>query len=829
MGCRYRIGLLCAGFLMLSPLMAAEAPVTLQWEIVRHQRDPASGSARTQALLTLTNHGEPLASDGWALYFNCASELRLGELPGHLVAEHAGGTLFRIRPSEGFHGLATNAALDIAIEHPDVVVKDTRAPTGPYLVFDRAANDGLAIHDYRVLSPVRDEQEPPARGPHAFRETAQDRYQANRRILVLPEDAYPPVLPTPQQVHRFDGRLRIDAQPRVEADSTLAPERQLVTTLFARRARYAPGGRAVRVSLRVDPRLPSDSSEAYALDCNPSIGIRIIGKSVAGVARGVASLQQLISEQDGVVTVPSLSIKDAPRFAYRGLHVDVARNFQPKEVVFHLLDLMARHKLNTLHLHLTDDEGWRLEVPGLPELTEVGARRGHHSDPLAMLPPAHGSGPDPADAHGSGYYTAADYVAILRHAADLRITVVPEIEMPGHARAAVKAMEARYRRFRATDPVSAEAYLLSDPADHSRYVSAQGFTDNVLNPALPSTYRFIDTVIEHVAALHREAGLPLTLLHVGGDELPRGAWNESPAIRQWMADAQLMNRQAVWDQFYARVAQMVESRGITVAGWEEIGARRSVDGKALEPNPIFVSHHFHTYVWNDLEGAEDLGLRLANAGYPTVLAPVTAYYFDMVHNQNPEEPGATWAPPLGLESSFDFDPEDYPQHLQGDRADRVTLTTTGAAHILGLQGTLWSETMREPERIEYLLLPRMLGLAERAWASRPAWADEHDDSRLAYTAAWSIFMNQVAKVALPALDADRAAAYRIPAPGLDVVDRTVLINHEYPGFVLRYTVDGREPSLSSPRVEGPLAYQPMLQVVAFDRSGRHGHIARITP
>ena len=145
---------------------------------------------------------------------------------------------------------------------------------------------------------------------------------------------------------------------------------------------------------------------------------------LAGVARGVASLAQLLHVEAAGHVIPMIAIHDEPRFAYRGLHMDVARNFQSREVVFHVLDLMARHKLNTLHLHLTDDEGWRLEIKDLPELTEVGARRGHHSDPLAMLPPAHGSGPDPSDLHGSGYYTAEDYIAILRYAAARRITEI---------------------------------------------------------------------------------------------------------------------------------------------------------------------------------------------------------------------------------------------------------------------------------------------------------------------------------------------------------------------------------------------------------------------
>ena len=168
------------------------------------------------------------------------------------------------------------------------------------------------------------------------------------------------------------------------------------------------------------------------------------------------------------LTFRALRIVDAPRFGYRGLMLDVARNFQPKATVLRTLDLMAQYKLNVLHFHLTEDEGWRLEIPSLPELTSVGARRGHTLDSSAFLPPAFSSGPEIDQPFGSGFYSRADYVEILKHAAARHIEVVPELEMPGHARAAIKAMEARARRLtQAGDAEGAGRYLLSDPEDRS--------------------------------------------------------------------------------------------------------------------------------------------------------------------------------------------------------------------------------------------------------------------------------------------------------------------------------------------------------------------------
>ena len=340
-----------------------------------------------------------------------------------------------------------------------------------------------------------------------------------------------------------------------------------------------------------------------------------------------------------------MHIIDAPRFEYRGFQLDVARNFQPKEAVFRLLDLMARYKLNKFHFHLTDDEGWRLEIPGLPELTRVGARRGHTLDSLDHLQPAYGSGPDVNDAYGSGFYTRTDYLEILKYAKARHIEVIPEIEMPGHARAAVKAMESRFRALEKLHHPQSRRFLLSDQEDASVYRSAQLYTDHVMNPGLPSTYAFIDKVVAEVVHLHRTAGAPLRTLHVGADELPSGAWEKSPATLALMKREKLVSTTEAWDIFYTRVDQILRKRGVLASGWEELGARkvklRGAD--KLIPNPIFTQKGFTLYVWNDLDDAEDLAYRMANAGYRTILAPATHLYFDMAYNKNPDEPGVNWA------------------------------------------------------------------------------------------------------------------------------------------------------------------------------------------
>jgi hexosaminidase len=552
------------------------------------------------------------------------------------------------------------------------------------------------------------------------------------------------------------------------------------------------------------------------------------------VAYGLQTLRDLLPLPGAAdQSVPEVTIVDAPRFAYRGFMLDVSRNFHTKETVFKWLDLMARYKMNKFHFHLTEDEGWRLEIAGLPELTSIGAVRGHSAKPGVRLQPAYGSGPDPRDPGGSGYYTRADYIEILRYAAARHIEVIPELEMPGHARAAVQAMEARYHRLKAAGDKDAAKYLLNDFADRSVYKSPQLYNDHVLNPGLESSFTFVQHVVDEVVKLHREAGAPLHTIHMGGDELPNGAWEQSPASRAMMAREHLESTADLWDYFYERVDGILRKHGLYTSGWEELAARKTtLHGRnKLIPNPRFTQKGFLAWVWNNTEGAEDLAYRLANAGYDIVLAPVTKMYMDMAHNANPEEPGVNWGDYVELETPYDFIPFDYLKNAtEAARVGKDGLTDYGKRRVRGLEATLFTETVRDPARIDYLVMPRLLAVAERAWAPDPAWATEPDATKAAalHRTAWSGFVNALGQRVLPRLDLDRTGvAYRIAPPGLLLDGDKVLVNHVLPGIALRYTVDGSTPTASSRRVTGPITERGLIQVAAFDRNGRPGLVARI--
>ena len=234
--------------------------------------------------------------------------------------------------------------------------------------------------------------------------------------------------------------------------------------------------------------------------------ITVVGSDNAGVFYGLQSLLALFpADANGSVELPRVEIKDSPRFSYRGMHYDNARNFHGKDAMFKLVEQMAKYKLNTLHWHFSDDEGWRLEIPSLPELAEIGGVRCFDLSEDSCLLTQLGTGPH-KDGSGNGYLTKDDFVELLKFAAARHIKIIPEVESPGHARASIKAMEARYRKLmKAGDEVGAKAYLLSDPEDQSEYITVQNYTDNSINACMDSSYNFMEKVTYELQQMYREA------------------------------------------------------------------------------------------------------------------------------------------------------------------------------------------------------------------------------------------------------------------------------------------------------------------------------------
>ncbi len=546
-----------------------------------------------------------------------------------------------------------------------------------------------------------------------------------------------------------------------------------------------------------------------------------------------------------VIHLPNVDVADSARFGHRAFLLDVARNFQPKEEVLKVLDLMALYKLNVFHFHLTDDEGWRLQIPGLPELTRVGVRKGHAVNDDFFLHPSYGSGPAQSIA-GSGFYTREDFIEILKYAKQRYIDVVPEIESPGHARAAVAAMTARYNRLRKEGAQKeAEKYLLYHPNDTSVYRSVQGWNRNVIDPALPSTYTFLEKVVDELRAVYTEAEAPLHAVHFGGDEVPAGVWKGSPAVQELMKqNKSLQTADDLWYYFYGKLNAMLKRKGLYLYGWEEMALRKTMEGGKPKtiPNPDFANDNVHVDVWNNVigSGAEDLAYRLANAGYKAVLSPVSNYYFDLAYQKAFDEPGYYWGGYVDADKPFYFIPFDYYKNATEDiNGNKITsdyfknkerLTAKGRGNIPGIQGLLWAETLTTTAQLEYKLLPKLLSLAERAWGQSPAWAEEKDSSKAAklYQQDWSRFVNVIGKRELPRLDFYAGGfLYRIPTAGAVIRNGKLMANTQFPGTVIRYTTDGSEPTEASPAYHSPVAANGNIKLKLFAANGRSGRTVAV--
>ncbi|RMD76023.1 MAG: beta-N-acetylhexosaminidase, partial [Bacteroidetes bacterium] len=613
------------------------------------------GKPQYKAAFTLVNHGPAMLPDtGWSLWFNQGyRQLVADSTTGGVRIERPSGDWYRLSPKEGFR-LPPDSSVVVTMVGSWSITKVSDAPCGLYFTFGESR---IPVRQYQVAPFTRSEQIHRIPGDRVPIPTAALDFEQNSRLSLLAPDEVTPVLPTPVSLQRGEGEVSLEADGlEVHYQPSLAREADLLAgrleALTGQRPRLVEGGNggAGKILLAISPlQVAGKAREAYRLSANEVSGIEILGSDAAGVFYGCQTLLQLLpldawAAPMETLRVPAVLIEDAPRFGWRGMHLDASRNFHQKESVLRLLDLMAFYKLNRLHFHLTNDEGWRLEIPGLPELTEVGGRRGHTLDERDHLHPSYGSGPeaDAPDNHGTGHYTRADFIEILRYAADRHIAVVPEIVVPGHARAAIKAMEARFRKYMEQgDEAAARQYLLSEAGDTSQYLSVQGYDDNVVNVCLESTYAFLDKVVAELQQMYADAGLELHLVHTGGDEVPDGTWAGSPTCADLLAARDELQRPYdLTYHFRRRLRDLLHARGLQMAGWEEVGMLITDQGVA--PNPEFVPDSMVLFIWNSLWGQQDLGYRLANAGYPVVLCNVTNLYFDLAYDKDPDEPGLYW-------------------------------------------------------------------------------------------------------------------------------------------------------------------------------------------
>ncbi|WP_326594620.1 beta-N-acetylhexosaminidase [Streptomyces sp. NBC_01803] len=435
----------------------------------------------------------------------------------------------------------------------------------------------------------------------------------------------------------------------------------------------APGsGKAI--TLRVGERLAARGPEAYELVADAS-GVLIEGGGPAGVFWGTQTLRQLLGPEafrraplhDGPWTVPPVRIADAPRFPWRGMMLDVARHFMPKDGVLRYVDLLAAHKLNVLHLHLTDDQGWRIEIERYPRLTEVGAwrsrsRQGFGDTALWDERP-----------HG-GYYTRDDLREIVAYAAARHITVVPEIDIPGHSQAAIAA----YPQLGNTDVVDTSALAPGE---------GWGINPTVLNVS-ETTLEFYENVLAEVLEI-----FPSEYIHIGGDECPKEQWRASPTAQRRIRELGLAGEDELQSWFIRHFDRWLADRGRRLVGWDEI-----LEG-GLAPGAMLAS-------WRGYAG----GIAAARAGHDIVMCPRQHTYLDWRQADGPDEP-VPIAHVRTLEDVYRFEP--VPE----------SLSAAEAAHVVGVQANVWTEVMDSARVVDYMAFPRLAAFAEVAWRPLPPPAE----------------------------------------------------------------------------------------------------------
>ena len=472
----------------------------------------------------------------------------------------------------------------------------------------------------------------------------------------------PAIIPRPARLLRRKGDFRVNSRTRVVPDASTRAEGQWLAEVLGCPASEGPP-REGAVALRLDPRLARLGREGYVLEVTPK-RVSVRGSTPAGVFYGAQTLRQLLPPaaygQAGRAAaqwrVPCLEIEDSPRFPWRGALVDPARHFKPKAAILKFVDALALHKLNTLHLHLTDDQGWRIQIQKYPKLTEIGSVRsqtrvGHERKPQGFDGKPHG-----------GYYTPADLREIVAYAKARHVNVVPEIEMPGHAQAALAA----YPEF-------------GNTGEKLEVWTQWGVSKNIFS-VNDRTFRFLEDMLSEVLEL-----FPGKYIHVGGDEVPPDQWKASAEAQARIKELGLKNETELHTWFISRINTFLQSRGRTLVGWDEI-----IEG-GMTPGAVVMS-------WRGVKG----GIEAAHHGHDVIMTPASDTYFDYYQATDPREPLAIGGL-VTLEKVYSYEP--VPAELGAGEA----------RHVLGTQGQLWSEYLPTPEHMEYMAFPRLTALSEVAW------------------------------------------------------------------------------------------------------------------
>ncbi|HEU4557982.1 MAG TPA: beta-N-acetylhexosaminidase [Longimicrobium sp.] len=479
----------------------------------------------------------------------------------------------------------------------------------------------------------------------------------------MPDPARYPLIPWPRRLEPREGWFAATRHVRILLPDASDPDVRwvagIVAGLFAPLDSSSHAEGSDEVILRLDRAGDHGGDEGYRLSVTPE-RVELSAGTARGLFYAVQALEQLIVREGGDprLSIPAVEIEDAPRFGWRGMHLDVSRHFFPLSFIHRYVGLLAAYRFNVFHWHLTDDQGWRIEIRRYPRLTEVGAWRKETRVGHALHPPEVFDGTP----HG-GFYTQADAREVVEEARRRGVTVLPEIEMPGHSRAALAAYPA----------------LACTPGP---FEVATGWRtqEDILCPG-EETFAFLEGVLEEVMEL-----FPSPFIHVGGDEAKKTRWRESPVAQEVIRREGLRDEDELQSWFIRRIERFLNAHGRRLVGWDEI-----LEG-GLAPNATVMS-------WRGTAG----GIAAARQGHDVVMTPDHTLYFDHYQGDPAREPLAI----SGLTTL---------RHVYGYEPVPAELRPDEAAHVLGAQANVWTEYIATPQHVEYMVLPRMLALAEVLWS-----------------------------------------------------------------------------------------------------------------
>ena len=848
------------------PTSLAQLASTLdvQYEVITNRSDDKCDAEQTdglcfQARLELTS-GVTFDSKTWAIYFSNMAPVQQDSSDEFDIL-HINGDLHKIIPTSSFNGFNEGQSYSIPFRSgfwhlsqtdrmPNYyLVDETNAPNETYVIDSTRPildeDTGLEILPYAVPLTLNDahfkrnpsDKTEPATAAWLYRENAPF-YQS--------QDASNGILPTPRQIELDADGKRLELKTGLHIRSNDFDYKTL-DAAFIRLANLGVPLNSEGVPLIISRR-NTGQSQSYSLQILRD-RVEIQADDAAGAFYALQSLASLLPVKD--TSVAMAQIEDAPRFEFRGMHIDVSRNFKSKGFILSVLEQMAWYKLNKFHFHLADDEGWRIEIPSLPELTQVGAYRCHDLTEQTCLLPQLGSGPE-RSSEVNGYYSFDDYLDILRFAKARHIQVIPSMDMPGHSRAAIKAMSARHNKLVTEGRITAaKQYLLHDVEDSTEYRSVQFYNDNTINACMESSYAFIAKVFDELKLMHDIAGQPLTRYHVGADETA-GAWLESSACKTLLKNNVLGidSAEDIAAHFVERVARILAKRGIEVAGWSDGMGHTNVNRMPY----VVQTNAWSPLMWGGHESAHEQ----ANRGWQVVISSPDVLYFDFPYEADADERGYYWAARrANTRKVFNFMPENLPANAEQFRdrqelpyAADDRLRTDDAGKVVysplkrdtgfyGIQGQLWTETVRTDRQASYMIFPRLYALAERAW-HQAEWEVPYNYAGALYSEEtnaftksmreqqrqdWVRFANLLVQKALP--NAESAGLfYRLPTPGAIIDDGILKMNSLYPGLTLEYrTVDNEWQTYIEPvAVKG--AVQVRTQSVDKKRRSRPLHVSK---